>query len=75
MALYLQLLSYIKTGSFEKGGMEGLMRTAIWNHLIDKERLFSMKYPFFQALLCHRPPPCPALAQRLLRTCCAKNVF
>lgn len=47
MALYLQLLSFIKTGDFETGGMEGLIRNALWSRLTREERMFFLKISVF----------------------------
>lgn len=40
MALYLQLLSFIESGRFESGGIQNMIRGALWNHLPDFEREF-----------------------------------
>lgn len=38
IALYLQLDSYVKKGSFEHGGMDALMEKTVWNSLSDKDK-------------------------------------
>lgn len=50
MVLYLQLLSLIETGRFEKGGTHELIHNALWNRLPDRERQFLMAvsiFPYF----------------------------
>ncbi|QAT63164.1 hypothetical protein EQM13_17105 [Acidilutibacter cellobiosedens] len=38
MVLYLQLLSFIESGRFEKGGMRNLIHKALWSQLPKQER-------------------------------------
>jgi len=47
MALYLQLLSLIETGNFEKGSMQNLIHNALWSRLKFKEREFLMAVSIF----------------------------
>ena len=47
MALYLQMLSLIESGKFETGGMESLMRNALWDKLPRKEKDFLLSISIF----------------------------
>ncbi len=47
IALYLQLLSYIESGQFEKGGMQNLMHKALWNQLPAQEQTFLLTVSIF----------------------------
>jgi len=47
MALYLQMLSLIENGYFETGGMDNLIRKALWNRLPEKERDFLLAVSIF----------------------------
>ncbi|NLO48881.1 MAG: helix-turn-helix transcriptional regulator [Clostridiales bacterium] len=47
MVLYLQLLSLIETGRFEKGGTRDLIYNALWNRLPAMERDFLMAISIF----------------------------
>lgn len=47
MVLYLQLLSLIETGRFEKGGTQELIHNALWNRLPGSEREFLLSVSIF----------------------------
>ncbi len=47
MALYLQMLSFIESGMFEAGGMDNLIRKALWSKLTEKERDFLLSISIF----------------------------
>ncbi|SHK01853.1 LuxR C-terminal-related transcriptional regulator [Desulforamulus aeronauticus] len=47
MVLYLQLLSIIETGQFERGGMQDLIHNALWNRLPESEREFLLAVSIF----------------------------
>jgi len=47
MALYLQLLSFIESGRFEKGDIESLIEKALWHRLPASEREFLMAVSIF----------------------------
>ncbi len=47
MALYLQLLSYMESGQFERGGMQNLIHKALWNRLPAQEQHFLMAVSIF----------------------------
>ena len=47
MVLYLQLLSLIETGRFEKGGTQELIHNALWNRLPESEREFLLSVSIF----------------------------
>ncbi|MEA4961166.1 helix-turn-helix transcriptional regulator [Lutispora sp.] len=76
MALYLQLLAFIENGRFEKGGMDSLMRKALWNRLLQKERNFLLAvsiFPhFFLVQATAMSGMSPAETEKLLRE---KRVF
>lgn len=54
MALYLQLLSFIESGRFEKGGMRNLIHKALWSQLPKQERKLLLAISIF---------PCFSLVQ------------
>ena len=47
MALYLQMISFIENGTFEKGGMSSLMSKALWRKLPKREREFLLSVSIF----------------------------
>lgn len=47
MALYLQMLSFIESGAFEKGSLGNLMRKALWDRLPGWERDFLLSVSIF----------------------------
>lgn len=76
MALYLQLLSLIETGQFEKGGMQELIHNALWNRLPESEREFLMAVSIFSRFSLNQATALsgisPAETEQLLRE---KRVF